>query len=76
MTSMTKRTDKTDRPTGMMGKGHEIHTRRLDRNLAIGGALFGIVALIFAVTMVKLGNGAMIQGFDHTYETVPAVVGE
>ncbi|MGM0585756.1 MAG: hypothetical protein ACQEUZ_14025 [Pseudomonadota bacterium] len=42
---------------------HELHRRRRARNLALGGALLAFVLLVFAVTMVKLANGHMIQGF-------------
>lgn len=37
---------------------HELHRRRRGRNLAVGGILFAVVALIFAVTIVKLGQNA------------------
>jgi hypothetical protein len=42
---------------------HELHTRRRGRNIALGGALLCFVALIFAVTVVKLSSGQMIQGY-------------
>lgn len=32
----------------------EVHKRRLGRNVFVGLALFAFVALVFAVTMVKL----------------------
>lgn len=51
---------------------HEIYTRRRGRNLAIGGCLAAVVIMIFAVTIVKLKNGMNIQGYDHTFETLPA----
>lgn len=37
---------------------HELHERRKGRNLAVGAVLFGMVAVIFAVTIVKLGQNA------------------
>lgn len=37
---------------------HELHRRRRGRNLAVGGALLAMVVLIFAVTIVKLGENA------------------
>lgn len=37
---------------------HELHRRRRGRNLAVGGLLLGLVILIFAVTIVKLGQNA------------------
>ncbi len=42
---------------------HDLHRRRKGRNLALGGVLLGFVVLIFAVTIVKLASGQMIQGF-------------
>ncbi|MCF6273390.1 MAG: hypothetical protein L3J37_09425 [Rhodobacteraceae bacterium] len=33
---------------------HELHTRRKGRNMAVGLILGGIIALSFAVTIVKL----------------------
>lgn len=42
---------------------HEIFRRRRGRNLALGGALLGFVLLVFAVTIVKLAEGQMIQGY-------------
>ena len=44
---------------------HEIHRRRFGRNLGLGLTLGALVAVIFALTLVKIGNGSMMQGFDH-----------
>lgn len=46
---------------------HELHRRRLGRNLGVGLVLAGFVAVVFGLTVVKLANGGMIQGFDHSY---------
>ncbi len=35
---------------------HELHTRRKGRNTALGLILGGFIALIFAVTIVKLST--------------------
>jgi len=35
---------------------HELHTRRRGRNMALGLVLLSFVALIFAVTVVKLSK--------------------
>ena len=41
---------------------HELHARRRRRNMAVGGVLIGFAALLFAVTIVKLGpNIAKMQ---------------
>ena len=37
---------------------HELHGRRRGRNIGLGLALIALVALIFAVTVVKLGANA------------------
>lgn len=37
-------------------RDHELHRRRRGRNLALGGVLLALVVLIFAVTVVKLGQ--------------------
>ena len=36
---------------------HEIHTRRFGRNLGLGLCLAAFVALVFALTVVKVKNG-------------------
>ena len=35
----------------------DLHRRRRGRNFALAGVLLGLVALFFAVTLVKLGGG-------------------
>lgn len=55
----------------MRPDSHEIYGRRRSRNLGLGLTLGAFVILVFAVTVVKLFEGAEIRGFDHTYQTVP-----
>ena len=55
----------------MRPDSHEIYGRRRSRNLGLGLTLGAFVLLIFAVTVVKLFEGADMRGYDHTYETVP-----
>ena len=48
--------------------GRELKRIQLNRgngNVKIGILLFAIVALIFSVTIVKLKQGALMQGYDH-----------
>jgi len=42
----------------MLHRDHELHRRRRGRNLAVLGLLAGFAALLFAVTVVKLGENA------------------
>ncbi len=45
---------------------HELHSRRFGRNLGLGLTLVGFVAIVFALTVVKVRRGDHMQGFDHT----------
>lgn len=44
---------------------HELHKRRSGRNIGLGLVLVGFVAIVFGLTVVKVGNGGMVEGFDH-----------
>ncbi len=52
---------------------HEIHRRRLSRNLGVGLTLGAFVVLVFLLTVVKITRGDPMQGFDHTPESAPGV---
>ena len=56
----------------MRPDSHEIYGRRRSRNLGLGLTLAAFVILTFAVTIVKLSEGADMRGFDHTPRTLPA----
>jgi succinate dehydrogenase hydrophobic anchor subunit len=45
---------------------HEIHHRRLSRNVGVALVLLGFVAVVFGLTMAKIQTGASMQAFDHT----------
>jgi hypothetical protein len=46
---------------------HEMHRRRFSRNLGVGLTLLALVALLFALTMVKIRrSGELVEGYDHT----------
>jgi hypothetical protein len=47
---------------------HEIHKRRFSRNLGLGLTLAAFVALVFALTVVKVTRGDPMQGFDHVVQ--------
>jgi len=55
---------------------HELHKRRLGRNVGLGFVLVTFVALVFGLTVVKVTNVGQMQGFDHVIrpELVPAEV--
>jgi hypothetical protein len=52
---------------------HELHKRRFSRNLGLGLTLAAFVALVFALTVVKVKRGDPMQGYDHVVqpEAVP-----
>jgi len=45
---------------------HEIHKRRLGRNVGVAVTLGLFIMLVFALTVVKVTRGDPMQGFDHT----------
>ncbi|MDP3263820.1 MAG: hypothetical protein Q8M59_12730 [Tabrizicola sp.] len=47
---------------------HEIHKRRFGRNLGLGLVLGAFVALVFALTVVKVQRGEPMQGYDHVVQ--------
>jgi hypothetical protein len=44
---------------------HEIHRRRLGRNVGLGLTLVAFAAIIFGLTVVKVAESGPIQGYDH-----------
>ncbi len=52
---------------------HELHGRRLSRNVGVGLTLVGFAALVFALSVVKMSATGPVQGFDHTVR--PELVG-
>ena len=46
---------------------HELHKRRAKRNIMVGLVLGGFVAMVFGITVVKMGEGAVLEAFDHSY---------
>ena len=44
---------------------HEIHQRRLSRNVGVAVVLVGFIAVVFGLTVVKVSNTGPIEGFDH-----------
>lgn len=55
----------------MIKAEHDLHRRRLSRNVGLGLTLAAFVVLVFALTLVKITNGDPMKGFDHTPESVP-----
>ena len=51
---------------------HDLHKRRFSRNLGVGLTLAAFVALVFALTVVKVKRGDPMQGYDHVVQSVSA----
>lgn len=49
----------------MKPDSHELYGRRRSRNLGLGLVLAAFVLLVFAVTVVKLSEGADMRSPDH-----------
>ena len=47
---------------------HELHRRRLGRNVGLGLVLGAFVALVFGLTVVKISDGGQMQGYDHVVQ--------
>lgn len=45
---------------------HELHYRRLGRNVGVGLSLFAFVAIVFWLTLAKVQRGEPVEAFDHT----------
>ena len=52
---------------------HELHHRRLSRNVGLALVLLGFVAVVFGLTVAKIQTGGWVQGFDHVVR--PELVG-
>lgn len=48
---------------------HELHQRRKGRNLGLLAVLLVFIAIVFGLTVVKITNGDMMEGFDHKPRT-------
>ena len=46
---------------------HDLHRRRLSRNIGLAGALVAFIVLVFALTVAKVQRGGTIEAFDHSF---------
>jgi hypothetical protein len=54
---------------------HDLHKRRFSRNVGLALTLAAFVALVFALTVVKVKRGDPMQGYDHVVQPEAAVEG-
>ena len=57
---------------------HEMHKRRKGRNMGVALCLVAFIALMFALTTVKIRDAGPVEGFDHAprASALPATEGE
>lgn len=58
----------------MIRATHDLHERRKSRNVGVGIVLVGFVAIVFALTVVKIQRGEPMQAFDHVVRPEMEVV--
>lgn len=46
-------------------KEHDLHRRRLGRNVGVALSLGAFIVLVMALTVVKMKNGASMEAYDH-----------
>lgn len=44
---------------------HELHRRRLSMNVGVGFALVALAVMVFGITVVKIANGSLMEGYDY-----------
>ncbi len=45
---------------------HDLHKRRLGRNVGVALSLVAFAAIVFGLTVAKIRQGASMEAFDHT----------
>ena len=48
-----------------IARDHELHRRRLGRNVGVAGVLVALIAVVFALSVVKITSGEPTERFDH-----------
>ena len=55
---------------------HELHRRRLSRNVGLGVILVALMAVVFGLTIAKISAGQVAEGYDHVVRPELAVAEE
>ncbi|MBF9061003.1 hypothetical protein HKCCSP123_17610 [Rhodobacterales bacterium HKCCSP123] len=45
---------------------HDLHKRRLGRNVGVALSLVAFAAIVFGLTVAKIRQGASMEAYDHT----------
>ena len=60
----------------MIAREHELHRRRLGRNVGVGLCLAAFAAILFGLSAVKVSTLGATEGFDHAVRPALAEGGE
>ncbi|MEM1273396.1 MAG: hypothetical protein AAGF88_06235 [Pseudomonadota bacterium] len=44
---------------------HDLHRRRLGRNIGVALSLLGFCVIVFGLTIAKVRQGASLEAYDH-----------
>ena len=50
-----------------IAREHDLHRRRLSRNVGVGLTLVAFIVLVFGLTIAKVQRGGTIEAYDHSF---------
>ena len=50
-----------------IARTHDLHRRRLSRNVGVGLTLVAFIVLVFGLTIAKVQRGGTLEAFDHGF---------
>jgi hypothetical protein len=50
-----------------IARTHELHRRRLSRNVGVAISLVAFIVLVFGLTIAKVQRGGTLEAFDHGF---------
>jgi hypothetical protein len=50
-----------------IARTHELHRRRLSRNVGVAVSLVAFIVIVFGLTVAKVQRGGSLEAFDHSF---------
>lgn len=50
-----------------IARTHDLHRRRLSRNVGVAVSLVAFIVLVFGLTIAKVQRGGSLEAFDHSF---------